>query len=71
VASLWDPYGSLWLPYGSHNEATLYAVVAIFGFGSGGWLSLAPVCVRSPLLLLFRPRVHTFQLNTALYQEGP
>ncbi|KAJ6188229.1 hypothetical protein N7519_003137 [Penicillium mononematosum] len=32
----------LWLPYGSHNEATLYAVVAIFGFGSGGWLSLAP-----------------------------
>ncbi|KAJ5237181.1 hypothetical protein N7489_007272 [Penicillium chrysogenum] len=34
----------LWLPYGSHNKATLYAVVAIFGFGSGGWLSLAPVC---------------------------
>ncbi|KAI9039882.1 putative MFS monocarboxylate transporter [Aspergillus affinis] len=34
----------VWLPYGSHNEGTLYAVVAIFGFGSGGWLSLAPVC---------------------------
>lgn len=35
---------AVWLPYGSHNEATLYAVVAIYGFGSGGWLSLAPVC---------------------------
>lgn len=34
----------VWLPYGSHDETTLYAVVAIFGFGSGGWLSLAPVC---------------------------
>ncbi|KAJ5523972.1 hypothetical protein N7494_010622 [Penicillium frequentans] len=34
----------VWLPYGSHDEATLYVVVAIFGFGSGGWLSLAPVC---------------------------
>lgn len=35
---------AVWLPYGSHSEATLYVVVAIFGFGSGGWLSLAPVC---------------------------
>lgn len=35
---------SVWIPFGSHNEATLYAVVAIFGFGSGGWISLAPVC---------------------------
>jgi predicted MFS family arabinose efflux permease len=35
---------AVWLPFGSQNEATLYAVVAIFGFGSGGWLSLAPVC---------------------------
>ncbi|KAJ5909040.1 hypothetical protein N7495_001722 [Penicillium taxi] len=34
----------IWLPYGSHDEATFYIVVAIFGFGSGGWLSLAPVC---------------------------
>jgi MFS family permease len=34
----------VWLPYGSHDDGTLYAVVAIFGFGSGGWLSLAPVC---------------------------
>ncbi|CAG8220038.1 unnamed protein product [Penicillium salamii] len=34
----------VWLPYGSHDEVTLYVVVAIFGFGSGGWLSLAPVC---------------------------
>ncbi|KAH8434329.1 uncharacterized protein LDX57_011976 [Aspergillus melleus] len=34
----------VWLPYGSHSEGTIYAVVAIFGFGSGGWLSLAPVC---------------------------
>ncbi|KAJ5793577.1 MFS monocarboxylate transporter [Penicillium paradoxum] len=35
---------AVWFPYGTHNEATLYVVVAIFGFGSGGWLSLAPVC---------------------------
>ncbi|CAL5867855.1 uncharacterized protein PFLUO_LOCUS2076 [Penicillium psychrofluorescens] len=34
----------VWLPFGAHNEATLYAVVAIYGFGSGGWVSLAPVC---------------------------
>ncbi|CAG7924988.1 unnamed protein product [Penicillium olsonii] len=34
----------VWLPYGSHDEVTLYVIVAIFGFGSGGWLSLAPVC---------------------------
>ncbi|KAJ5921460.1 hypothetical protein N7466_009786 [Penicillium verhagenii] len=34
----------VWVPYGSHDEVTLYVVVAIFGFGSGGWLSLAPVC---------------------------
>lgn len=35
---------AVWLPWGSHNDATLYAVVAIFGFSSSGWLSLAPVC---------------------------
>ncbi|RAL09602.1 MFS general substrate transporter [Aspergillus homomorphus CBS 101889] len=28
---------AVWLPFGSRD-------VAIFGFGSGGWLSLAPVC---------------------------
>lgn len=36
--------GAVWIPFGSNDEATLYAVVAIFGFGSGGWISLAPVC---------------------------
>jgi MFS family permease len=35
---------AVWLPWGSRNDATFYAVVAIFGFSSGGWLSLAPVC---------------------------
>ncbi|GIC85399.1 putative MFS monocarboxylate transporter [Aspergillus udagawae] len=35
---------TVWLPFGSRGQATLYAVVAVFGFGSGGWLSLAPVC---------------------------
>jgi predicted MFS family arabinose efflux permease len=35
---------AVWVPFGSQDDATLYAVVAIFGFGSGGWLSLAPVC---------------------------
>ncbi|RAH74744.1 putative MFS monocarboxylate transporter [Aspergillus aculeatinus CBS 121060] len=35
---------AVWIPVGSHGRATLYTVVAIFGFGSGGWISLAPVC---------------------------
>lgn len=35
---------AVWLPFGSRSEATLYTVVAIFGFGSGSWVSLAPVC---------------------------
>lgn len=35
---------AVWIPFGSRDEATLYVVVAIFGFGSGGWVSLAPVC---------------------------
>lgn len=35
---------AVWLPFGSRDAATLYAVVAIYGFGSGGWISLAPVC---------------------------
>ncbi|KAL5046185.1 hypothetical protein BDW71DRAFT_182286 [Aspergillus fruticulosus] len=35
---------AVWLPFGTRDEATLYAVVAVFGFGSGGWISLAPVC---------------------------
>ncbi|KAL4974474.1 major facilitator superfamily domain-containing protein [Aspergillus desertorum] len=35
---------AVWLPFGNRDEATLFAVVAVFGFGSGGWLSLAPVC---------------------------
>ena len=34
----------VWLPIGSKDAATLYTVVAIYGFGSGGWISLAPVC---------------------------
>lgn len=35
---------AVWLPFGSRDEATLYAVAALFGLGSGGWVSLAPVC---------------------------
>lgn len=35
---------TVWLPFGSSSEVALYVVVALFGFGSGGWLSLAPVC---------------------------
>jgi len=35
---------AVWLPFGSSSEAALYTVVALFGLGSGGWLSLAPVC---------------------------
>lgn len=36
--------GTVWLPFGSSSKGALYAVAALFGFGSGGWLSLAPVC---------------------------
>lgn len=36
--------GGIWVPFGTRSEATLYAAVAIFGFASGGWVSLAPVC---------------------------
>lgn len=35
---------AVWLPFGSRSAASLYVVVAAFGFCSGGWLSLAPVC---------------------------
>jgi MFS family permease len=54
----------VWLPCGSHDQATLYVVVAIFGFGSGGWLSLAPVCVSFPDYLQYS-LLHTF-LNPIL-----
>ncbi|KAH8705874.1 major facilitator superfamily domain-containing protein [Talaromyces proteolyticus] len=37
--------GAIWVPVGSHSSASvLYVIVALFGFGSGGWISLAPVC---------------------------
>jgi MFS family permease len=36
---------AVWVPVGSHSSpSALYAIVALFGFGSGGWISLAPVC---------------------------
>ncbi|PYH46828.1 putative MFS monocarboxylate transporter [Aspergillus saccharolyticus JOP 1030-1] len=35
---------AVWVPFGDRSAATLYTVVGIFGFGSGGWISLAPVC---------------------------
>ena len=35
---------AVWLPIGGRSQATLYAVVALYGLGSGGWISLAPVC---------------------------
>ena len=35
---------AVWLPIGASSEIALYAVIALFGFGSGGWISLAPVC---------------------------
>lgn len=34
----------VWLPVGSDTEGSLYTVIALYGFGSGGFLSLAPVC---------------------------
>jgi len=35
---------AVWIPLGASSEVALYVVIALFGFGSGGWLSLAPVC---------------------------
>ncbi len=35
----------VWLPFGATNLPALYAFAALFGFGTGSWMALIPVCV--------------------------
>jgi hypothetical protein len=35
----------LWLPLATSNLAALYAFCALFGFGTGSWMSLTPLCI--------------------------
>jgi MFS family permease len=35
----------LWLPLAASNLAALYAFCALFGFGTGSWMSLTPLCI--------------------------
>ncbi len=35
----------IWLPFGASNLAALYIFAALFGFGTGSWMALVPVCI--------------------------
>ncbi|ERF68078.1 hypothetical protein EPUS_08514 [Endocarpon pusillum Z07020] len=35
----------IWLPFGSNSLTALYIFAALFGFGTGSWMALVPVCV--------------------------
>jgi MFS family permease len=35
----------LWLPFGATNLTALYIFTAFFGFGTGSWMALVPVCI--------------------------
>ncbi|KAF2021538.1 MFS general substrate transporter [Aaosphaeria arxii CBS 175.79] len=35
----------LWLPFGTTSLPSLYAFASLFGFGTGSWMALTPVCV--------------------------
>jgi MFS family permease len=35
----------LWLPFGATSLPALYAFAALFGFGTGSWMALVPVCI--------------------------
>ncbi len=35
----------LWLPFGATSLPALYAFTALFGFGTGSWMALVPVCI--------------------------
>ena len=37
--------GALFVPFGTASVGVLYAFAALWGFGSGSWLSIMPVCV--------------------------
>lgn len=35
----------VWLPFGSTSLVALYVFVAMFGFGTGSWMAMAPACL--------------------------
>lgn len=35
----------IWLPFGATSLPALYAFTALFGFGTGSWMALVPVCI--------------------------
>lgn len=35
----------VWLPFGQDSLAALYIFAALFGFGTGSWMALVPVCI--------------------------
>jgi MFS family permease len=36
---------ALWLPLGTQSLPALYCFAALFGFGTGSWMALTPVCI--------------------------
>lgn len=36
---------TIWLPFGASSLPALFAFAALFGFGSGSWMALMPVCI--------------------------
>ncbi|KAF2202357.1 MFS general substrate transporter [Delitschia confertaspora ATCC 74209] len=35
----------IWLPFGTRSLSALYALAALFGFGTGSWMALTPACI--------------------------
>ena len=35
----------IWLPFGANSLVALYVFVAVFGFGTGSWMAMAPACI--------------------------
>ena len=35
----------MWLPFGAKSLPVLYTFTALFGFGTGSWMALTPVCI--------------------------
>lgn len=36
---------AIWLPFGATSLPALYLFTALFGFGTGSWMALVPVCI--------------------------
>ena len=35
----------IWLPFGQSSLAALYVFIALYGFGTGSWMAMAPACI--------------------------